>query len=75
MSDTSRIVDRLVKKELVVKVICKTDRRLVDVTISEKGLSLLDKMDGCNEEMDASVGSLTQEEAIALNRLLDKMRG
>ena len=75
MSDTSRIVDRLVKKELGVKVICKTDRRLVDVTISEKGLSLLDKMDGCNDEMDASVGNLTEEEAITLNRLLDKIRG
>lgn len=75
MSDTSRIVDRLVKKELVKKVICKTDRRLVDVTITEKGLGLLDKLDGYNEEMDASVGSLTEEEAITLNRLLDKMRG
>lgn len=75
MSDTSRIVDRLVKKELVQKVVCKTDRRLVDVTISEKGLSLLEKMDGCNDEMDASVGNLTEEEANTLNQLLDKMRG
>src|SRR5687768_16162559 len=45
MSDTSRIVDRLVKKELVEKVICKTDRRLVDVTISDKGLGLLTSLD------------------------------
>ncbi|MDF2191137.1 MarR family transcriptional regulator [Paraflavitalea sp. CAU 1676] len=75
MSDTSRIVDRLVKKELVKKVICKTDRRLVDVTISDKGLSLLDSLDGCNDEMDASVGSLTETEATTLNQLLDKMRG
>jgi len=35
MSDTSRIVDRLVKKELVQKVVCKTDRRLVDVAPQE----------------------------------------
>ena len=75
MSDTSRIVDRLVKKELVQKVVCKTDRRLVDVTISEKGLSLLEKMDSCNDEMDASVGNLTEEEATTLNQLLDKLRG
>ena len=45
MSDTSRIVDRLVKKELVQKVICKTDRRLVDVTITDTGLQLLDKLE------------------------------
>lgn len=75
MSDTSRIVDRLVKKELVKKVICKTDRRLVDVTISDKGLSLLDSLDGCNDEMDASTGNLTEAEAMTLNQLLDKMRG
>jgi DNA-binding MarR family transcriptional regulator len=52
MSDTSRIVDRLVKKELVKKVICKTDRRLVDVTISDKGLSLLKDLDNYNDELD-----------------------
>lgn len=74
MSDTSRIVDRLVKKELVQKVICKTDRRLVDVTITDTGLQLLDKLDSYNEQMDAMLGSLTEEEAKMLNDLLDKIR-
>ena len=37
MSDTSRIVDRLVVKGLAKKTLCKKDRRLVDVTITEKG--------------------------------------
>jgi len=74
MSDTSRIVDRLVKKELVQKVICKTDRRLVDVTISDTGLQLLDRLDSYNEEMDALLGSVNEEEAKMLNHLLDKIR-
>jgi DNA-binding MarR family transcriptional regulator len=74
MSDTSRIVDRLVKKELVQKVICKTDRRLVDVTITDTGLQLLDKLDSYNEQMDAMLESLTEEEAQMLNHLLDKIR-
>ncbi|WP_205513471.1 MarR family winged helix-turn-helix transcriptional regulator [Longitalea arenae] len=74
MSDTSRIVDRLVKKELVQKVICKTDRRLVDVTITDMGMQLLDKLDSYNEQMDAMLGSLTEEEAKMLNDLLDKIR-
>lgn len=74
MSDTSRIVDRLVKKDLVKKVICKTDRRLVDVTISEKGLSLLKELDGYNDELDSIVGNISEEEAKTLNQLLDKMR-
>jgi DNA-binding MarR family transcriptional regulator len=74
MSDTSRIVDRLVKKELVQKVICKTDRRLVDVTITDTGLQLLDKLDSYNEQMDAMLESLSEEEAKMLNQLLDKIR-
>src|SRR6187549_1044679 len=53
MSDTSRIVDRLVKKSLVKKVVCKTDRRLVDVSISETGSALLEKLDHTNDEMDS----------------------
>ncbi|HEX6428248.1 MAG TPA: MarR family transcriptional regulator [Niastella sp.] len=74
MSDTSRIVDRLVKKELVQKVICKTDRRLVDVTITDTGLQLLDKLDSYNEQMDAMLESLSEDEAKMLNQLLDKIR-
>jgi DNA-binding MarR family transcriptional regulator len=74
MSDTSRIVDRLVKKELVQKVICKTDRRLVDVTITDTGLQLLERLDSYNEQMDAMLGNLTEEDAKLLNNLLDKIR-
>src|SRR5690348_15335499 len=74
MSDTSRIVDRLVKKQLVQKVICKTDRRLVDVTITDTGLQLLEKLDSYNEEMDAVLGNISEDEAKMLNHLLDKIR-
>ena len=74
MSDTSRIVDRLIKKELAQKVICKTDRRLVDVTISHKGLELLEKLDVYTVEMDGILGNLSDEEAKTLNQLLDRLR-
>ena len=74
MSDTSRIVDRLLKKELVEKVICKTDRRLVDVTISKKGMALLENLDEFNNEFDDMLKGLSEEDAGMLNRLLDKLR-
>ena len=74
MSDTSRIVDRLIKKGLVKKVICKSDRRLVDVSISEQGLELLEKLDLSSDEMDAILKKLSIEEAEQLNVLLDKIR-
>lgn len=74
MSDTSRIVDRLVIKGLVKKVVCKSDKRLVDVSITEKGKKLLEKIDKFEPEMDAIVGSLSESEAKTLNKLLDKIR-
>ncbi|MET0244941.1 MAG: MarR family transcriptional regulator [Flavitalea sp.] len=74
MSDTSRIVDRLVKKNLVKKVVCKSDRRLVDVSITETGSQLLEKLDQTSEEMDAILDKLSPDEAVTLNYLLDKIR-
>lgn len=74
MSDTSRIVDRLIIKELVKKVTCKTDKRLVDVTITEKGRNILSIIDSHEDEMERIASALTAEEAQTLNMLLDKMR-
>jgi len=74
MSDTSRIVDRLIKKELVKKVVCEGDRRLVDVSISDNGLQLLNRIDLLQDEMDAVFKNLTDDEVIMLNNLLDKIR-
>jgi DNA-binding MarR family transcriptional regulator len=74
MSDTSRIVDRLVKKGLVSKVVCSSDRRLVDVTISEKGKTLLAEMDQHESDWDSLLKNLNETEAVELNNLLDKLR-
>ena len=74
MSDTSRIVDRLVKKQLVEKVTCKNDRRLVDVTISGKGMDLLNDLDNHSQELDSHLSSISVEEAKTMNHLLDKLR-
>lgn len=74
MSDTSRIVDRLVKKDLVKKVVCSSDRRLVDVTITEKGMELLAQMDAHENEWDLLLKNLDASEASQLNHLLDKLR-
>lgn len=73
-SDASRIVDRIHKQGLVQKKVCPTDKRLVDVKISSKGLKLLEKIDERAEELESALGKLNVEEAKELNRLLDKMR-
>jgi MarR family transcriptional regulator, 2-MHQ and catechol-resistance regulon repressor len=74
MSDTSRIVDRLITKGLVKKLTCKTDRRLVDVVISDKGKKLLEKLDQHQDEMDAILGNLSEKDANILSDLLDRIR-
>jgi DNA-binding MarR family transcriptional regulator len=74
MSDTSRIVDRLIKKGLVKKNTCKSDRRLVDVVITEKGRKLLEKLDSNAVQMDGVMKNLSMAEAKSLNQLLDKIR-
>lgn len=74
MSDTSRIVDRLLTKGLVKKNTCPGDKRLVDVSITEKGKKLLERMDLLAPEMDALFKNLNDADARLLNKLLDKIR-
>lgn len=74
MSDTSRIVDRLITKGLVKKIICKKDRRLVDVIISDKGKKMLERLDTRQDEIDAVLGNLSEKDANILSDLLDKIR-
>ena len=74
MSDTSRLVDRMIKKGFVKKVVCKADKRLVDITITDKGKELLVQMDQCEEDMDAIMKNISVEQAVSLNQLLDALR-
>jgi DNA-binding MarR family transcriptional regulator len=74
MSDTSRIVDRLINKGLAKKGICKDDRRLVDVMITDKGKKLLERLDARQDEMDNIIGNISKKEAALLSDLLDKIR-
>jgi DNA-binding MarR family transcriptional regulator len=74
MSDTSRIVERLLKKELVHKQLCSSDKRLVDVTLTEKGVQLLQRLGEKVEQIDSVADTLSSEDIENLNLLLDKIR-
>lgn len=73
MSDTSRIVDRLIIKGLASKSVSSRDKRLVDVVISEKGQEVLRRIDGL-DIVSAVMKDLSEDEAEQLSDLLDKMR-
>ena len=74
MSDTSRIVDRLIVKDLVEKTACVKDKRLVDITVTKKGLQLLEKLDALNEQIDSILKGVSEKEATTINQILDKLR-
>ena len=74
MSDVSRIVSRLQEKELVSVCRSCTDKRLVDIVIADKGVTLIEKIDGESDYMDNMAGKLSEDEATQLSHLLDRLR-
>jgi len=74
MSDASRMVERLHQRGLVIRTTCPTDKRLVDVSLSEKGKKLLEAMSKFDGEVDKVAMQLSKTEAEQLSELLDKLR-
>ncbi|MFA0964630.1 MarR family winged helix-turn-helix transcriptional regulator [Roseivirga sp. BDSF3-8] len=74
MSDASRIVERLRVKGLVERHQDREDRRAVTVTITDKGVNLLQKMDNSVKVLEEDFRKLSTEEADLLNELLDRLR-
>lgn len=75
MSNASRLVDKLLVKKLVQRTACPSDRRAVDVVITQEGLSLLQLLDEEQKEWETQLFNLDEQEANQLSELLDKMRG
>jgi DNA-binding MarR family transcriptional regulator len=74
-SNATRLVEKLRVKGLVKREICKTNRRQVDISITDKGLNLLTKVDRASVAWHLTLKNLTRTEAQQLNTLLDKLRG
>lgn len=74
-SNTTRLVDKLLLKELVTREVCPENRRKMEITITQKGLDLLTNLDPLvinHEKLFAS--NLTLSELETLNELLEKFR-
>jgi len=74
MTDASRLVERLYLRGWVDKKECDTDKRLVDISISKKGISFLKNVSSTDTVIERLFQKMTQQEATTLNRLLNKMR-
>jgi DNA-binding MarR family transcriptional regulator len=73
-SNASRLVDKLLAKELLVRKSCEADRRAVDVLITEKGLELLKEIDPLILDLENEMDVITPEEAETVSKVLDKLR-
>lgn len=74
-SNTTRLVDKLLLKNLVTRNVCSENRRKIEVLITEKGLKLLAELDPkIIENEDYFCDNLTIKELEQLNFLLEKLR-
>jgi len=70
--NATRLMDKLCSKKLIDRVPCPEDRRVVHIEITKEGLDLLKEID--KDFKEDILNNLTQEEALILSDLLDKMR-
>lgn len=74
-SNTTRLVDKLLLKELVTRKVCPANRRKIEVQITDKGLNLLVELDPKVDQHESLfVQNLNTEELQTLNNLLEKFR-
>jgi DNA-binding MarR family transcriptional regulator len=74
-SNVSRIVDKLLTKEYVVRQTCEGNRRRVDISITDAGLGLLDDLQPVfDESFQEFVSKLSVTEAIRLSEALEALR-
>jgi DNA-binding MarR family transcriptional regulator len=74
-SNTTRLIDKLLLKDLVTREVCPDNRRKIEVLITQKGLDVLTMLDPkVDEHEKLFANNLTEEELNLLNNLLEKYR-
>lgn len=74
-SNTTRLIDKLLLKDLVTRNVCPDNRRKIEVLITQKGLDLLTELDPkVDEHEEQFANNLSESELSLLNTLLEKYR-
>ncbi|MBK7668995.1 MAG: MarR family transcriptional regulator [Sphingobacteriaceae bacterium] len=75
-NDVTRLVDKLVKKGLVKRNLCESNRRKIDITITEKGVTFIKEIsDPMKKQLSVIKKLVSEKEAEQLSDILDKIRG
>ena len=75
MSNTTRLVDKLIDKELVSRSICENNRRKVEIIITTHGKSFLEEVNSSVEQKEKELTAhMTIEDLKQINEILDHLR-
>jgi len=75
MSNTTRLVDKLIIKAYVERFVCEKNRRKVEIFITDAGLKLLKTLDPIIDETEKNITNiLNAEELETLNTLINKLK-
>ena len=73
MSNTTRLVDKLLKKGYANRIVCISNRRKVEITITDEGLEVLSDMDSAMKKAEKDLlANLTDLDLKQLNHLFNK---
>jgi DNA-binding MarR family transcriptional regulator len=74
MSNTTRLVDKLILKDFVSRETCKFNRRKIDIFITDKGLKFLNEINPViDKSEELMTANLSEEEKNILTKLLNKI--
>ncbi len=74
MSNTTRIIDKLIDKSFVERIICKENRRKIELFITEEGLNFLKKVDPVIDQTEEKMTNhLSEKEKQEMLILLNKL--
>ena len=74
MSNTSRLIDKLIEKKLVERNICANNRRKIELFITKSGLNLLSNLDNKIQMTEAEIlKPLSIDDQKILRNLINKI--
>jgi DNA-binding MarR family transcriptional regulator len=75
MSNTTRLIDKLITKGYVERTVCPTNRRKVEIVITKEGLKILAEIDPIVTKAEENItANLKNNELEQLNNMLNNLR-
>jgi len=75
MSNTTRLIDKLIEKSFVERIICKENRRKIELFITKEGLTFLEEIDPIIDQAEEKmVGHLNDTEKEKMISLLKQLK-